>query len=71
MPRTTVAATVTRDAALLAVLATHADYPGPSAQLDAADRAWLAARGVVVPRPAAVPLAESARLARLAKRACK
>ncbi len=60
---------VSRDPALLELLAAQPDYPGASAQLDAADRAWLRARGVVVPPPEPViPLHEAARIARIERR---
>ncbi len=63
--RTTERTTVSRDPALVALLALHPDYPGPVAILDAADRAWLRARGVDVPdRAPAVPLTVLAREAR-------
>lgn len=62
------ATSVTRDPALRPLLAAHPDYPGPVAILDAADRAWLRARGVDVPdRAPAVPLTERARRARVAR----
>ena len=64
------ATSVTRDPALRPLLDAHPDYPGPVAILDAADRAWLRARGVDVPdRAPAVPLHERAREARRRKAA--
>jgi hypothetical protein len=65
MPRTAVHTSVSRDPSLVALLATVSDYPGASAQLDAADRTWLRERGVPVPdRAAGVSLTEAARIAR-------
>jgi hypothetical protein len=56
---------VSRDPALVALLDAAPGYPGASALLDAADRAWLRAQGHDVPeRAAAIPLHEAARLAR-------
>ena len=66
--RSTLRTTVSRDPSLVAILAAFPDYPGPVAILDAADRAWLRARGVDVPdRAPAVPLTERARRARVAR----
>jgi hypothetical protein len=63
--RTTDRTTVSRDPALVALLATLPDYPGASAILDAADRAWARARGVAVgERVEAVPLHVAATRAR-------
>jgi hypothetical protein len=63
--RTTHRTTVTRDLALVALLDTLPGYPGPSALLDAADRAWAREQGVEVPeRAETIPLHEAARLAR-------
>lgn len=68
--RSTVRTTVSRDPALVAMLAAHPDYPGPVAIIDAADRAWLRERGVdVPPREPAVPLTVLAREARRRKAA--
>ena len=70
--RSTLRTTVSRDPSLVAILAAHRDYPGPVAILDAADRAWLRARGVDVPdRAPAVPLTERARRARVARGGAK
>jgi len=67
--RTTVRTTVSRDPALVALLEGRPDYPGASAQLDAADRAWLRSQGVTVPpRAPEVPLHVAARLARVGRK---
>lgn len=63
--RTTIRTTVSRDPDLVALLAKRRDYPGPTAILDSADRAWLRSVGVDVSgREETVPLHEAARLAR-------
>ncbi len=57
--------TVSRDPALVALLATLPGYPGPVAILDAADRAWARAHGAIVGERAPVaPLHERATAAR-------
>jgi hypothetical protein len=65
MPRNTVTTTVSRDADLVQLLKGRADYPGPSALLDQADRAWARSVGLDVPeRVETPPLHELARAAR-------
>ncbi len=67
MSRTARPVTCSRDAALDAAIRCAPAYPGASAMLDAADRAWLASQGLPVPaRPEVVPLTELARRARQA-----
>lgn len=69
MPRTVKDTNVSRDPALVALLATLPAYPGPAAILDAGDRAWLRSQGVPVgDRPEPISLTEAARRARKEKR---
>lgn len=61
--------TISRDPELVALVEAEPDYPGASAMLDTADRAWLRAKGIAVgDRPAPVPLHEAARLARIERK---
>ena len=69
MSRTTIRTTISRDPALVALLDALPGYPGPSAIIDAGDRAWLREHGVAVgDRPPVVPLCQRAAEARAAKR---
>lgn len=70
MPRHALTLTLSRDPDLDAAVRAAPGYPGASAILAAADRAWLADHGhPVPPAPAAIPLHEAARIARAERRA--